>query len=171
MKFCPGTNIPTLLSAFACSIILMNFSSSCSNQILIELAPSTWAEGLWLHLYHKPYTFCETYNQLYCVVILFSINLWLFSSLCIPSCIQLLHGVICLVCSFSFSFRAGQPTQKCSLSSTIAELHILHVLCSTGRQAYLPISICNGAVPPLRWASGDLCAFTLVFCTYPSVSP
>jgi len=60
-------------------------------------------EGLWLPLYHKPYTFGETYNQLYCVVILFSINLWLFSSLCIPSCIQLLQCVMCLVCTISFS--------------------------------------------------------------------
>ena len=31
MKFSPGTNFPTLLSAFTCSIILVNFSSSCSN--------------------------------------------------------------------------------------------------------------------------------------------
>ena len=64
------------------------------------------------------------------------------------------------------SFRPGQPTQKCSSSSTMPELHVLHVLSSTGRQMYLPVSICNGAVPPLRWASRDLYAFTLVLCMY-----
>jgi len=67
------------------------------------------------------------------------------------------------------SFTPGQPTQKCSSSSTMPELHVLHELSSTGRQTYLPISICNRAVPPFRWASRDLCTFTLVFCIYPSV--
>jgi len=67
--------------------------------------------------------------------------------------------------------RPGQPTQRCSSSSTMPELQVLHDLSFTGRQTYLPISVCNGAVPPLRLASRDLCTFTLVLCTYPSVSP
>ena len=104
-------NDPSLLSAFACSIILMNFSLSCSNP------NPEWA--------------CS---------------------------INLSRGPL-------VSFSPGQPTQKCSSSSTMPELHVLHVLSSTGRQTYLPVSICNGAVPPLRRASRDLCAFTPVLCT------
>ena len=42
------------------------------------------------------------------------------------------------------------------------ELHVLHVLSSTERQTYLPISIWNGAVPPLRWAR-EICALSLLF--------
>ena len=36
---------------------------------------------------------------------------------------------------------------------------------------YLPVSICNGAVPPLNRASRDLWGFILTFWTYSSVSP
>ena len=61
------------------------------------------------------------------------------------------------------------PTEVLFTSSTMPELHVLHDLSSTGRQAYLPISICNRAAPPFRLASRDLCTFTLVFCIYPSV--
>ena len=67
------------------------------------------------------------------------------------------------------SFRPGQPGCMLFTSSTMPELHVLHDLSSTGRQTYLPISICNGAAPPFRLASRDLCTFTLVLCMYPSV--
>ena len=69
------------------------------------------------------------------------------------------------------SSRAGHSTQKCCSSSTCPVLHDLHILSSTGRPMYLPVSICNGAVPPLNRASRDLWGFILTFCTYSSVSP
>ena len=69
------------------------------------------------------------------------------------------------------SSRAGHSTQKCCSSSTCPVLHDLHILSSTGRPMYLPVWICNGAVPPLNRASRDLWGFILTFCTYSSVSP
>ena len=69
------------------------------------------------------------------------------------------------------SSRAGHSTQKCCSSSTCPVLHDLHILSSTGRPMYLPVSICNGAVPPLNRASRDLWVLILTFCTYSSVSP
>ena len=69
------------------------------------------------------------------------------------------------------SSKAGHSTQKCCSSSTCRVLHDLHILSSTGRPMYLPVSICSGAVPPLSRASRDLWDFTLTFCTYSSVFP
>ena len=64
------------------------------------------------------------------------------------------------------SSRAGHSTQKCcSWSSICPLLHDLHILFPTDRPMYLPVSICNGAVPPLRHTSRDLWDFTLTFCS------
>ena len=159
MKFCPGANIPTLLSAFACSIILTNFSSFCSNpnpdwacSINLSRGPLTFFISQTIFIW---WNLQSTILCGYLILHKFRVILIAVHTLCI----QLLHGVMCPVCTFSFSFRPGQPTQKCSLSSTIAELHILHVLCSTGRQAYLPFSICNG----LSGEPAEICVLSLLF--------
>ena len=64
---------------------------------------------------------------------------------------------------------AGQVVQKCTSSST-AFLHNFQNLWSGGIPAYLPVSISNGAVPPLSHASKDRCALHLILSVYPSGS-
>ena len=54
------------------------------------------------------------------------------------------------------------------ISSTCPVLHDLHLLSSTGRLMYQPVSICSGAVPLLNHASRD---FILTFCTCSSAFP
>ena len=96
-------------------------------------------------------TYCIKVLPLYCLHSHVALFWWIFPR---PAATQILGELAPSVLSRGplVSFRPGQPTQKCSSSSTMRELHVLHVLSSTGRQTYLPVSICSGAVPPLMQA-------------------
>ena len=168
MKFCPGTNIPTLLSAFACSIILMNFSSSCSNP------NPDWACSI--NLSRGPLTFFISQTifiwwNLQSTILCGYLILHKFRVILI-AVHTFMHSVAswCDVSSmYLFFFLQAWATH----TEVLLVLHyswITYLTCSLfHRKASIP-AILN-LQWPLRRASRDLCAFTLVFCTYPSVSP
>ena len=125
MKFCPGTK-------YSHSTVCIRMQHYSNEFFLILQQPKSWL-SLLHQLEQRASGFLyitnhiETYNQLYCVVILFSINLWLFSSLCIPSCNQLLRSVMCLASMYLFFFLQAWATH----TEVLLVLHHGWIACLT----------------------------------------